>query len=225
MRTWREDVETVLRELGGQASLTKIYTRIRKVRTSRLPKNWRAATRQTLETHSSHSANFGGKYDLFYSVDGLGRGVWGLRALEPVTATASDVGNPSPGRVETTTYRILRDTRLARALKRLYRDRCQLCGATIRAGGGKTYSEAHHLRPLGGKHRGPDVLGNIVVLCPNHHALLDYGGVELSRKMFKYTSGHKLDDTHLNYHNKHIWIGATRPKASRSLVGNAVRRR
>ena len=79
----------------------------------------------------------------------------------PVTTDvqATDLANP-PSRVLTHTYRIIRDTRLIQRLKYLHRDRCQLCGETLKLPGGDRYSEGHHLQPLGGPHRGPDTSAN-----------------------------------------------------------------
>jgi predicted restriction endonuclease len=71
---------------------------------------------------------------------------------------------------------------LARQLKLLYENRCQICGESITLPNGTRYSEAHHVRPLGRPHHGPDVAGNILVLCPNHHVMLDYGVIALERR-------------------------------------------
>ena len=55
------------------------------------------------------------------------------------------------------TNRIIRDTRLSRKMKAEYGDRCQVCGQVQRVSRDRNYSEAHHLRPLGKPHDGPDV--------------------------------------------------------------------
>ena len=59
-------------------------------------------------------------------------------------------------------------------LKKRYGFRCQVCQNTISLGGGKFYSEAHHLRPLGRQHKGPADIANVVILCPQHHAEFDF---------------------------------------------------
>ncbi len=107
--------------------------------------------------------------------------------------------------MEQTTYRVLRDSRLARDLKDLHGGACQLCGDSICLPSGNTYSEAHHLIPLGRPHNGPDVAGNIVVLCPNHHVKLDYGLIPLSRERLSERAGHTVNEASIDYHNQEIF--------------------
>ena len=44
------------------------------------------------------------------------------------------------------------------------------------------YAEGHHLHPLGSAYDGPDVRGNILVVCPTHHAEFDYGPIAINPK-------------------------------------------
>ena len=67
----------------------------------------------------------------------------------------------------------LRNTFLATEMKCRYGNLCQVCREPVILSENTFYAEAHHLRPLGAPHLGPDNAGNIVVLCPNHHALFD----------------------------------------------------
>lgn len=67
----------------------------------------------------------------------------------------------------------LRDTFLAAEIKRRYNHICQVCRRPLLLNENICYAEAHHLKPVGSPHYGPDVPGNIIVLCPNHHALFD----------------------------------------------------
>ena len=92
---------------------------------------------------------------------------------------SSDIEPPSSERVKTTTLRVVRDTTLARYVKVLHHHKCQICGLAIELPDGSHYAEAHHLQPLGAPHDGPDIAANIVVLCPNHHAMCDYGVLTL----------------------------------------------
>jgi len=76
--------------------------------------------------------------------------------------------------------RVLRDTVLVQDLKIIYDDSCQICNKQINLGN-CTYSEAHHLQPLGKKkHNGPDIKENIIILCPNHHAEFDLGAIGIN---------------------------------------------
>ena len=89
-----------------------------------------------------------------------------------------DVSEP-PARIRANTYRILRDTVLARRIKERYGYRCQICGGIQKIGDERQYAEAHHIRPLGHPHDGPDAEGNIIVLCPAHHVDFDYGAIAI----------------------------------------------
>jgi len=75
---WVDDIQAVLKELGGRASLHNIYREVEKRRRAggrSIPKTLEAVVRRTLEDHSSDSANFRGA-DLFKLVS---RGEWELR--------------------------------------------------------------------------------------------------------------------------------------------------
>ncbi len=113
----------------------------------------------------------------------------------------SDGDEPSPDRVLLKTYRILRDTTLARRIKTLYQDKCQICGQRIDLRGGRGYSEAHHIQPLGTPHNGPDVAQNILALCPNHHAMCDYGAIRLNLTDLRLRPGHAVEQRYVDYHN------------------------
>ena len=119
------------------------------------------------------------------------------------TPLAVDIAEPAvPGRHLVQTYRILRDTALARWLKVLHQFECQMCGSTIQLRDGSRYAEAHHVRPLGVPHSGPDTADNILVLCPNHHAMCDLLAVRLSRGQLRVAGDHRVAEIHLEYHNR-----------------------
>ena len=46
------------------------------------------------------------------------------------------------------------------------------------------YAEGAHIRPLGYPHDGPDVLGNVLCLCPNDHVRFDYGAIWLDDRLY-----------------------------------------
>jgi hypothetical protein len=189
--TWLEDISTAISTLGGIASYDDLYRAVQRIRPGPLPDSWQAMIRGVVEDNSSDSARFKGN-DVFFSVHGLGGGVWGLRASIPRTPQAFDVDDSGTQRVAFTTYRILRDTFLARVIKALHQHRCQVCGETIELPGGLRYSEAHHIRPLGRPHDGPDVAGNILVLCPKHHVMLDYRCIPLDVRNLRLHPEHEV---------------------------------
>lgn len=119
--------------------------------------------------------------------------------IPPVPPEAADF--EPPARQETTSYRIIRDTLLSRRVKEMYGYKCQLCQHTIRLPDGTFYAEAHHIRPLGSPHNGPDCMANIICLCPNHHAELDYGARELDVADIHCVNGHLIDGEYIEYHN------------------------
>lgn len=128
----------------------------------------------------------------------------------PLVWIASDIEPPeSARRVFSSSYRVLRDTPLARALKELHEHQCQICGITISFPNGEKYSEAHHIQPLGRPHHGPDVASNILVLCPTHHVLCDYGAIELDLATLNAHPDHVVGPRYVEYHN-HVVVGTRR---------------
>ena len=122
---------------------------------------------------------------------------------EELSPIAKDI-EPS-NKVPQLIYRILRDTAIARSIKVQYNFKCQLCGNTLDIGGGKQYAEAHHVRPLGSSHEGPDVSQNIICLCPNHHVQLDYGAILLDKSKITILPGHDISEEFIHYHNTVIY--------------------
>lgn len=136
------------------------------------------------------------------------RNRWYVEALSCSTVEALDVDTP-PRRIKAVVSRIIRDTPTARRLKQLYSFRCQVCGQQIELEAGRYYIEVHHLRPLGGNHRGSDHETNMMVLCPNHHAMFDYGTpsfvsrntVEIGGKEFELTQEHHIAQENIDYYS------------------------
>ena len=68
-----------------------------------------------------------------------------------------------------------RQNKISRELKSIYENTCQICGTSFTLLPNLCYSEAHHIQPHGKPHFGDNVNENLIVLCPNHHALFDLG--------------------------------------------------
>jgi predicted restriction endonuclease len=203
MAKWRDDVLTALQNLGGQGHLSEIYGEVRKVRGG-LPPSWEAIVRRELEHNSTDSESYQGRHDLFRSAQGIGAGFWALREELVGERLVANDALPPPARVETTTQRIVRDTAIIRYLKRLHGDQCQRCGTVLRCDDGNTYSEGHHVRPLGSEHNGPDHADNVLILCPNCHALCDFGFVALEDAQINWHKDHRVRREYLDYHNTKI---------------------
>jgi hypothetical protein len=120
----------------------------------------------------------------------------------PQSSNASDF-DVSAQRGQFTTYRIIRDTALARLVKMHHNYECQICGEWIDLPNGERYAEAHHVQPLGSPHDGPDRIENIVCVCPNHHAELDYFARSLDMSHLRSVEGHSVDEKYLAYHNEY----------------------
>jgi len=115
---------------------------------------------------------------------------------------ASDIVDAvHPERRETIVQRIIRDTESARVLKLRHRNQCQICGVAILLWGGLTYAEAHHIKPLGHPHNGPDTPSNMIILCPNHHAQCDLGAIRLDIESLRRVPDHIIDTEYIQYHN------------------------
>lgn len=136
----------------------------------------------------------------------LGHGRYRLVA-SPIAPASTELEGPmTAARVPSVVHRIVRDTAMVRKLKIEYGFRCQLCAQRLELRSG-FYCEAHHLRPLGAPPEGPDDRANLIVVCPNHHAPLDFAAIPLSRKSLK-IDRHEIGDAFLCYHNHLFEDGA-----------------
>jgi putative restriction endonuclease len=177
---------------------------------------------------SPYAPPSGYRYDGLYMVDdywqGEGRSgfrVWRYRLIKlPSIPTRADAVTETPApysiqRRETTVQRLVRDTAQARRIKALYDYRCQMCGVRLEGLAGP-YAEAAHIRPLGAPHHGPDTPDNILCLCPNHHVLLDHGGVGISEDLsligvegrLTVHPQHRISEEHLRYRREHYGINS-----------------
>ena len=95
---------------------------------------------------------------------------------------AENIQLPMRKRVEI--IRVIRDTAKSKDLKERYKNICQVCNKALPTRDG-FYSEVHHLQPLGADHKGPDDQSNMIVVCPNHHALFDAGAIAIIPETLK----------------------------------------
>ena len=110
------------------------------------------------------------------------------------------LASPSPGSDEPPRRRnakdsgVIRDPALSRFLKDVYDYECQICRFTIP--GKHRYAETHHIRPVGGRHRGIDKVTNMMVLCPNHHSMMDLGAIAIHPDRLTVIAQTKTDPEH-----------------------------
>jgi len=84
------------------------------------------------------------------------------------------VGEIAPGRKARMAYSVQRSAEVAKWVKQTYNDTCQVCRVRLETPGSAT-SDAAHIKGLGSPHDGPDIIENILCLCPNHHRTFDAG--------------------------------------------------
>lgn len=83
--TYRSEIISALRTLGGQGELRDIYSVIKErgiLPSIKTNPNWQAQVRKQLQVDSSDSTHTNSGKNLFYSVNGLYGGVWGIRSQE-----------------------------------------------------------------------------------------------------------------------------------------------
>ncbi len=87
--TYTSEIITAFELLDGTATLSEINIIIEK--RDMLPyihtnKNWKDNIRATIQRHCSQTKSYRGAEDLFYSVYGLGEGIWGLKSFATIEA-------------------------------------------------------------------------------------------------------------------------------------------
>jgi putative restriction endonuclease len=141
---------------------------------------------------------------------------------------------PDPEFATTFVSRRIRDSELAREVKKLYDYACQLCDQVILTANNSFYAEGAHVRPLGRPHLGQDALTNILCLCPNHHSQFDLGGLVLTDDMeavetrtmmpiasLSFRKHHVVAASNVGYH-RGLWLGGRVPQShSRALQPSA----
>jgi putative restriction endonuclease len=117
-----------------------------------------------------------------------------------------------PNRLNVSISRIIRDTELSKRIKEIYKYKCQVCGLSILTNSGP-YAEAAHIKPLGAPHNGPDILANLICLCPNHHVKFDFGGFSILDNLelvgepgkLLVEPSHKINIEFIQYHRTHFY--------------------
>ena len=130
------------------------------------------------------------------------------RNVKKLVPISFDIADP-PERVRSEVFRIVRDSKKAHQLKARYDFRCQICGTCIGNEEGSVYIECHHIRPLGGGHNGADTYDNMLILCPNHHKMFDFGflyflsqnEVKIRNDVVKLAVFHRISSEAVDYHN------------------------
>jgi hypothetical protein len=183
--TWLADLIEVYNDLGGIASYEDVYRLARERRVAR-GASWTseatASIRRTVEDHAESSANFRGR-SVFYSVNGHGRGVWGLmpeylrsRADEPEVQRSAYLEGIEGIIQEQLYLERSRDPRLVEARKIKDDYTCQACSFRLMVSPAKYIIDVHHLNPIGSLAGTISTsLDDLVCLCPNCHRIAHTG--------------------------------------------------
>lgn len=186
-KRWKQEIIDVMKKLGGHARYSDIYEMIekRKVMDFEANKSWKGQVRQTIERFSSDSDTYNGKENIFYSVDGIGKGHWGLLDFEPydnnVDLTEDDIGFEEGKLLLREHIYRERNQRIIKLAKDKFKKEhgqlyCQICGFNyekVYGEIGNDYIEAHHIIPissLNSTHK--TMVNDIVLVCANCHRML-----------------------------------------------------
>lgn len=183
--SWKDEIQNALAHLGGEAPLQEIYDYVEKSVKGSLSTNWTATIRGTLERFSSDSKAFSGKEDSFYSVHGVGSGVWGLRDFIPTRENmdlTQDDAAFSEGRPLLKSH-ILRERNhqvISKAKERFLKIHgslyCEICGFNfekVYGPIGKDFIEGHHIKPVSEMQKNEKTqVEDIVLLCSNCHSMI-----------------------------------------------------
>ncbi|MBX9448998.1 MAG: HNH endonuclease [Taibaiella sp.] len=186
MATWKEDIISALNLIGGEGHYSDIYEAIEEIRgKENLPVSWKAIVRGSIETYSKDSEKFDGKNDLFYSVQGLGNGIWGLNNFEPdihqVDLTEDDIEFPEGKKMLRKHILRERNPKLVRLAKLSFKQKfgklfCVICDFdfTIKYGDiGNDFIEAHHIKPISEiKENEKTKIEDLIMVCSNCHRML-----------------------------------------------------
>lgn len=85
--------------------------------------------------------------------------------------------------------RLIRDRKITDGLKKLYNFKCQICRNDFKEKYGVGYAEPHHIIPFSQVRE--DDPKNIVVICPNHHRMIERAKAKFDygNKRFIYSNG------------------------------------
>ncbi len=184
--TYKEKTVEALKRLGGHAYLCDIYKVFEELNDNdTLPKSYKAIIRATLEHNSSDSFVFNGKDDLFYSVDGIGNGHWGLRAINSnyILELTPDDDEFSEGKLQLKEHlKRERNPKLISQAKENFKQKhsnqlfCEVCGLNFNekyVASISDFIEAHHLKPVSQMKEGEKTkIEDIVMVCSNCHSMI-----------------------------------------------------
>ena len=188
-KTWKEDIIQAIESLGGIAHRSDILKEVKKIRKGNLNSTWDKTVQKELESHSSDSEVFNKKEDIFYSVMGKGKGVWGLRdtqknPISQITDIEDDNFNSTgkEGKVKLVKHLYReRDKDLVVSKKKSFQKKhgklfCEACNFDFKnkyGERGEGFIECHHIVPLSEIEKEQETkLSDLALLCSNCHRMV-----------------------------------------------------
>ncbi len=182
--TYKDGVVEALKRLNGHAYLKDIYIVFEEIFDKPLVLSWKAVVRATLERSSSDSNVYDGVDDLFYSVEGIGNGHWGLKGFNQSMAIelTQEDDEFSEGKVLLKTHLTReRNNILINKAKKVFLEKhgklyCEVCGFNFEekyGDLGKDFIEAHHVKAVSSmKEDEKTKLEDLVMVCSNCHSMI-----------------------------------------------------
>jgi putative restriction endonuclease len=204
-RPWVSEIKAALSELGGYATLEDIYNKVeeRGIIDLHSYKDWKAQIRKQIYLHSSDCDIFkgipGDETDIFYSIEGKGRGFWGLRDFEPsennVDLTEDDLSFVE-GKKKLRQHVIReRNPKVIRLAKEKFKREnggrlfCEICGFDfyeVYGEIGEDFIEGHHTIPVSELEEGQLTrIEDIALVCSNCHRMLHRRRPWLTKEQLK----------------------------------------
>lgn len=189
---WHSEIIEALEELGGHATLVDIYNKVKDRNKIDLQSyvDWKAQIRKYIYLNSSDTdifkGNVGDPTDLFYSIEGKGKGIWGLRGFvargNNVDLTEDDLGFiEGKKKLRQHIYRE-RNPKVIRLAKEKFKQEnngrlfCEICEFDFYETYGEVgedFIEGHHTIPVSELEEGQVTkVENIAIVCSNCHRML-----------------------------------------------------
>ncbi|MCP3743789.1 HNH endonuclease [Paenibacillus sp. A3M_27_13] len=182
-KSWLEEIIEALNELGGEGTLQDIYTQIEDRKQMELTKAWKNTVRRTIYDNTKDSV---GRRDVFYSVEGKGNGIWGLKDFEAnkenIEITEDDTGFPEGKKKLRLHLSRERRPAVVREAKKIFKEKndgnlfCEICGfnfSSVYGELGEDFIEGHHVIPVSELNEDHKTkVEDIAMVCSNCHRML-----------------------------------------------------
>ena len=183
--TWKDELIRGLKHFGGEAHRQELFEYIKNTTMKEITKEFSATLQKELERLSESSKNFSGT-NVFYSVEGIGSGIWGLKDYvvekKDMDETQDDISYPEGKEKFKLHIQKERNTRLIRDAKKRFKEKngrlfCEICGIDFYETYGeigKDFIEAHHNKQKISDMDGECVtkIEDLLMLCPNCHSMV-----------------------------------------------------